>query len=143
MTTDDVHAIAEGRVFTGAQALERGLVDHLGGFDTALAAARELAGIAPEARVTLVDFPQSVPWWQQILEKKGEEAAVDEMVATVQRWVSRQADLEPRRRWIAPIIVEVAQRSVAASAIAHDVRYRLDPVNAANPLLPALEVVAV
>ncbi len=42
MTTDEVHAIAEGRVFTGAQALERGLVDHLGGFDTALAAAREL-----------------------------------------------------------------------------------------------------
>ncbi len=39
---DDIHAVAKGRVWTGQQALERGLVDELGGLDTALAKAAEL-----------------------------------------------------------------------------------------------------
>jgi len=107
MTTDEVHAIAEGRVFTGVQALERGLVDHLGGFDTALAAARELAGINPEARVSLVDYPKTLPWWKQILEKKRtEEASVDTMVNTLQRWVSTGRLETPGVVWTPPIVIE-------------------------------------
>lgn len=43
---DAVHAVAQGRVWTGEQALERKLVDELGGLDEALAKAAELAGIA-------------------------------------------------------------------------------------------------
>jgi len=42
---DAVHEIAQGRVWTGAQALELGLVDVLGGLDAAIALAAELAGI--------------------------------------------------------------------------------------------------
>ena len=34
-TRDEVHAVAQGRVWTGAQAKERGLVDRLGGLETA------------------------------------------------------------------------------------------------------------
>jgi protease IV len=41
--------IAAGRVWTGAEALERKLVDEIGGFRTALDKARELAGIPEEA----------------------------------------------------------------------------------------------
>lgn len=44
ITPDAVEEIARGRVWTGAQALERGLVDELGGFRDAVAAAREIAG---------------------------------------------------------------------------------------------------
>jgi protease-4 len=40
-----VEAVAEGRVWTGAQASEHGLVDDLGGFDDAVLRARELAGL--------------------------------------------------------------------------------------------------
>ncbi|MBT3222938.1 MAG: signal peptide peptidase SppA, partial [Proteobacteria bacterium] len=41
MTYDEVHAVAQGRVWTGEQALERKLVDELGGLDVALAKAAE------------------------------------------------------------------------------------------------------
>jgi protease IV len=41
----EVRKLAEGRVYTGAQALELGLVDELGGLSEAVAAARKLAGI--------------------------------------------------------------------------------------------------
>lgn len=42
---DAVHAVAQGRVWTGEQALERRLVDELGGMDVALAKAAELASL--------------------------------------------------------------------------------------------------
>ncbi|MDY0319587.1 MAG: signal peptide peptidase SppA [Candidatus Cloacimonadaceae bacterium] len=42
---DQVHALAQGRVWTGEQAKNNGLVDDLGGLDTALEHMRELTGI--------------------------------------------------------------------------------------------------
>jgi protease-4 len=56
---DQVRAIAGGRVWTGQQALERHLVDHLGGFSVAVARARALAGIADDAQVQLRYYPQA------------------------------------------------------------------------------------
>lgn len=57
-----VDELARGRVWTGADAATRGLVDDCGGYQTALAAARELAGIHPRAPLRLRDLPrQSLP----------------------------------------------------------------------------------
>lgn len=50
---DQVEEVARGRVWTGADAHEHGLVDALGGFPEALRAVRELAGLAPDAPVRL------------------------------------------------------------------------------------------
>lgn len=47
MGREDVHAIAQGRVWTGVDAKARGLVDELGGLDVALADAHRLAGLEP------------------------------------------------------------------------------------------------
>jgi len=54
MTEEQVEEIARGRVWTGAQAREIGLVDELGDFQTALATAKELAGLKPEREYTVV-----------------------------------------------------------------------------------------
>ena len=54
-----VQNIAKGRVWTGADAKARGLVDELGGFWTAVAAAKAAAGIAPGEQVAFKRFPQS------------------------------------------------------------------------------------
>jgi protease IV len=58
MSMDAVETVAQGRVWTGAQAKVRGLVDALGGFDTALELAKEAAHIAPDAPVHLVVYPR-------------------------------------------------------------------------------------
>ena len=50
--------VSEGRVWTGEQALERGLVDELGGFETALAATKRLAEMDADAEVSLQRFPR-------------------------------------------------------------------------------------
>ncbi len=54
---DAIHAIAQGRVWTGEQALANGLVDVLGGLDTAVEEMRELTGITGE--IKLVDATSS------------------------------------------------------------------------------------
>ncbi len=54
MTDERVDAVARGRLWTGSQAREVGLVDELGGFDRALAIAKELAGLDPQREYTVV-----------------------------------------------------------------------------------------
>lgn len=58
LSPDRVREIAKGRVWTGAQAKELGLVDKIGGFDTAVAEARRLAGFKPEDNVPLRYLPK-------------------------------------------------------------------------------------
>ena len=57
MPVERVDQLARGRVWTGAQARERGLVDALGGLDRAIALAKERAGISPETDVEIVSYP--------------------------------------------------------------------------------------
>jgi protease-4 len=59
LSQDQVHEIARGRVWTGADAAGIGLVDELGGLDTALAVARQKASLPQSAAVRL--FPRSHP----------------------------------------------------------------------------------
>lgn len=66
MSVEALHEVAQGRVWTGEQALERGLVDQLGGLGDAVAKAAELAGI--EGEVQVVRFPERKTLIDQILE---------------------------------------------------------------------------
>jgi protease-4 len=50
--------LALGRVWTGRQAKENGLVDELGGLDRAIALAKELAKIPEDQKVTVVHYPK-------------------------------------------------------------------------------------
>ncbi len=64
---DDVHTVAQGRVWTGADALKHGLVDELGSLEDALAEARTLGNVGEDIGLevyppepTLRDFVQSI-----------------------------------------------------------------------------------
>lgn len=60
MEQDSVKAIAEGRVWTGEQALKIGLVDQLGNLNDAVKAAAELAGVE---KYTIGRYPVPEPWY--------------------------------------------------------------------------------
>jgi protease-4 len=66
MDRDAVHEIAQGRVWTGAQAKERGLVDELGGLDVALAKAAEVGGLGED--YTVERWPKSKTFVELVLE---------------------------------------------------------------------------
>jgi protease IV len=54
---DQIEPLAQGRVWTGTQAKQNGLVDELGGLDRAIELVKQKAHIGPAERVTLVPFP--------------------------------------------------------------------------------------
>lgn len=55
ITRDDVHQVAQGRVWTGTDALEAGLIDVIGGLDTALELAAQMAEIED---YSVVNYPK-------------------------------------------------------------------------------------
>jgi protease-4 len=59
LSVEDVDAVARGRVWTGADALEHGLVDELGGLRTAIARAKILAGLDVDEDARIVSYPGS------------------------------------------------------------------------------------
>jgi protease-4 len=70
-TPEQIHAVARGRVWTGRQAREHGLVDELGGLDRAVAIAKERAGIPADQVVELVSFPPRRTLYQALAEQFG------------------------------------------------------------------------
>jgi len=61
MTLDAVDAVAQGRIWSGAQAQERGLVDQLGTLEDAIASAARIAGLGEDFGLTYVEQPME-PW---------------------------------------------------------------------------------
>ena len=67
MRFGEVDSIARGRVWTGDQALERGLVDETGGQQRAIEIACELAGVADPSSIALLHLPRPMTFLQSLL----------------------------------------------------------------------------
>jgi protease-4 len=70
-TPEKIDAIAQGRVWTGHQAKQIGLVDELGGLDRALAIAKEQAKIARNAEVELIVYPPKKSLYESLADPFG------------------------------------------------------------------------
>ena len=66
-----IDAVAQGRVWTGQQARQHGLVDVLGGLDTAIAIAKERAGIPADEDVELVVYPPRRTLYEALAQQFG------------------------------------------------------------------------
>lgn len=77
---DKVLQIAKGRIWSGQDAKNLGLVDELGGFDTALKLAKKAAGIGDTEEVRLVLYPKPKTLLQTILQRGGPENSDKEAV---------------------------------------------------------------
>ena len=67
-TADEIDALARGRIFTGRQALDNGLIDATGGFDDALALLKELADIPADQAVTYTHLPREKDLLERLVE---------------------------------------------------------------------------
>lgn len=93
MSFEEAEKLAHGRVWTGRQAKANGLIDEVGGLTTALALAKDMAGIAPDEKVAIVHYPEKRSLMDVILNK-------DDGVETIARWaVYRSIRQEARTTW--------------------------------------------
>lgn len=74
MTPEQARAVAKGRVWTGAQAMDLKLVNTFGGLEVAIERAKALAEIKADAEVTLRHFPQEKSPFEAIQELFGVSA---------------------------------------------------------------------
>lgn len=74
MDPEAVKEVASGRVWTGNQALERGLVDELGGLDKAIEIAVEKIEAGDDYRV--IYYPEQKPWFETLMSDFGNNVKI-------------------------------------------------------------------
>ena len=67
LSRDEVHAVAQGRVWTGAQALEVGLIDGIGGLQRALRSVKLMVGADPEEKVLVRTYSKHLSWLERTM----------------------------------------------------------------------------
>jgi protease-4 len=86
-TPEKIDALAQGRVWTGRQAKQNGLVDELGGLDRAVAVAKQRAKIAADSDVELIAYPPRKSFYELLSDQfsgSGESA----QSAAIGAWLS-------------------------------------------------------
>lgn len=71
MNREQVERVSDGRIFTGLQALDAGLVDRLGGLDLAVSYAGKKAGLGEDPRIIGQEQP-GIDWFFQMLQQQGQ-----------------------------------------------------------------------
>ena len=107
MTPDQARAVAKGRVWSGAQARDMGLVDDLGGVDGALRLAKQAAKLDPDAPVTLTAFPRPKSLLREIRDIASGKGDLVEAAAMI-------AELRPALAQLAPLLQAARSGGVEA-----------------------------
>ena len=107
-----VQEIAQGRVWTGAQARGLGLVDEFGGFYQAVARAKALAGIKPETEVQLRRMPAEKSTFEAFAEMFGASASGVRTLAAA-AWLMS----DPRADAVMDRMIETRLRSQGATVL--------------------------
>ncbi len=75
-TEAEIHEIAQGRIWTGKQAKEIGLVDELGGLDVAIALAKKRIGLSAGDDVDIIELPKPKTFFELLIEDMDIDARV-------------------------------------------------------------------
>jgi protease-4 len=101
---EEIDAVAQGRVWAGADAQRHGLVDKLGSFQDALDAAARLAELGEDYKV---EYLEPSLGWRQAFALKTQALAA----RIIRALVPEQNFLGQARRWLAPIESELVRLS--------------------------------
>ncbi len=83
-------AVAQGQIWTGKDALDRGLVDALGGWSVAIDLAKKEAGFQPDTAVKLVTYPSEKQEATKLVSQLLESGATGSVAAQMlDRWATR------------------------------------------------------
>ena len=73
-TDEEVNSIGQGRVWTGTQAKQNGLIDEFGGLETAINVAKQLANLPADKDVRRVVLPEPKPFFESLF---GSDSSAD------------------------------------------------------------------
>jgi protease-4 len=95
MDMERANSLGQGRVWTGTQAKQNGLIDEFGGLERAVEVAKELAGLPADKDVKRIVFPAPRPFFEQwfggndddaeVKAKQAQKAVADSLPADVRK----------------------------------------------------------
>ena len=115
-TPEKVDQIAQGRVWTGQQARQVGLVDELGGMQVAVAAAKQRARIAADEEVELVIYPPRRSFYEVLTESFDQPTATRDAAAAAEAILTL---LGPRDRKILAAVLAPSRLFRSGEILAH------------------------
>ncbi len=98
MPVEAVDKVGKGRVWSGAQAKQLGLVDELGGLDKAIEIAKQLSHIPVDESVHIVRYPEEKTFFEQLLEREKDNNMSEQqsLESIVQHIVSQMEPVQAR-----------------------------------------------
>ena len=109
-SVEEVDSIGQGRVWTGFQAKERGLIDEFGGLEKAIEIAKQLANLPADKDVRRIAYPKPVPFLERIFgsgedttfskteEQKAQEAIIKALPEDVRKTLRYASILDQMKR---------------------------------------------
>jgi len=94
-TTAEVDSIGQGRVWSGINAKQIGLIDEFGGLEKAIEIAKEKAGI--KGKVRIIELPEKLPFFEQILkdmQENTEASVLEKEFGPLTRYIKSFKQLE-------------------------------------------------
>lgn len=70
MKEEDIRKMADGRIFSGSEAMKLGLIDELGGFEDAIMKAAVMGKLPASERPALYIEDGRKPWWESVMQSK-------------------------------------------------------------------------
>lgn len=116
MPPEKIDALARGRVWTGQQARQIGLVDELGGLQTAIALAKQRAGIPAEEEVQLLVYPPRRSFFEVLAEQLQSPVERLRAAGASEAWVTL---LGPRERRALAALLGPARLFRPGQVLAH------------------------
>jgi protease-4 len=106
-TDEEVNTLGQGRVWTGAQAKQNGLIDEFGGLEKAIEIAKGLANLPADKDVRRVNYPEPRSLFESILgggasveteEQKVQKAVISALPADVRKTLRYASMLDQMKR---------------------------------------------
>jgi protease IV len=96
-TDEEVNSLGQGRVWTGTQGKQNGLVDEFGGLEKAIEVAKDLAHISAEKNVKRINYPESQSFFSQYFGGDGSASLSDVKTQAAQAALVKSLPEDARR----------------------------------------------
>ncbi|MBK8466238.1 MAG: signal peptide peptidase SppA [Chloracidobacterium sp.] len=123
-TAEEVNTLGQGRVWTGTQAKERGLIDEFGGLEKAISVAKELAKLPEDKDVRRIVLPEPRPFLESFLGDDASTESSDTKAEQAQAALLESLPADIRRAFRYAALFDQMQRGEAMLMLPFDLEIK-------------------
>ncbi len=123
-SVEEVNTLGQGRVWTGTQAMERGLIDDFGGLEKAISVAKELAKLPADKDVRRVVLPEPKPFLETLFGDETASETVETKAQQAQAALLESLPADVRRAFRYAALLDKMQRGEAMLMLPFDLQIK-------------------